>query len=43
MYNVLCHSGMLLGSLATLAFVAAAVGGLGFLAVSALRRVTSKA
>jgi hypothetical protein len=43
MYTALCHSGMLLGSIATLAFVAAAVGGLGLWVASALRRATTKA
>lgn len=43
MYDLLCHSGMLFGSIATLALVGAAVGGLGLLAASALRRVTRSA
>ena len=43
MYDLLCHSGMLLGSIATLALVAASIGGLGLLATSALRRATRRA
>jgi hypothetical protein len=43
MENLFCHSGMVLGSLATLGFVVASVGGLGVLVASALRRTTRQA
>jgi hypothetical protein len=43
MYDLLCHSGMLFGSIATLVLVGTAVGGVGLLAASALRRATRRA
>jgi hypothetical protein len=38
MENLLCHSGMLLGSVLSLVFVVASAGGLGLLTVLGLRR-----
>ena len=43
MYNLLCHSDMLLGSIAIVTAVAASIGGLGLLAALSFRRATSRA
>lgn len=42
MDGLLCHSGMVLGSIATVGLVVASVGGLILLAASALRRTISR-